>query len=60
VRLLVEFEADIVHEMCERKGAAHSDRQFGDFGRHFFRHWAQVALAALGKYAHNMKGAEAL
>lgn len=60
VRLLGEFEADFVKEVRAAKAQLIQTANSGDVANTFFALGSKSALAALGKYAKKMKGAEAL
>jgi hypothetical protein len=60
VRLLGEFEADFVQEVRAVKAQLIQTANSADVANTFFALGSKSALAALGKYAKKMKGAEAL
>jgi hypothetical protein len=60
VRLLGEFEADFVREVRAAKAQLIQTANSADVANTFFALGSKSALAALGKYAKKMKGAEAL
>ena len=60
VRLLGEFEADFVKEVRAAKAQLIQTANSADVANTFFALGSKSALAALGKYAKKMKGAEAL
>jgi len=60
VRLLGEFEADFVKEVRAAKAQLIQTANSADVANTFFAPGSKSALAALGKYAKKMKGAEAL
>lgn len=59
-RLLGEFEADFVKEVRAAKAQLIQTANSADVANTFFALGSRSALAALGKYAKKMKGAEAL